>query len=138
MRAGFELLWFCCAGQVGGSASMTHTEAGFLRPTWSLWMDRRRLRRRSRTTQARCSRCLLHWMDFQSSPVCLCDCVVSPQESTTSPSKPTKRSRGTKSLWSSAKPSRSFTNCWTAGGSSGTIFIINAGVCRFVTSENQA
>ena len=123
MRARSELLWFCWAAQVGGSASATHSQVGFLRPTWSLWTDRRRPRRRSRTTQARCSRRFASPDGCWVFAVCRCDLVVSPQVNFTSPSKPTKRSRGTRSRWSSARPSRSFTNCWTAGGSSGTTFI---------------
>lgn len=54
MRAGSELLRFCCCVQVGGSACVSRIEAGLLRPIWSLWMDRRRLRTPIPTTKASC------------------------------------------------------------------------------------
>ncbi|XP_034406736.1 neutrophil cytosol factor 1 isoform X3 [Cyclopterus lumpus] len=91
-------IWSCfineclsCCLQVGGSARESPNGVGSLPPTWSPWTARRRPRKASPTTKEKCS----------------------------SPIKPTRRSRGTRSPWRSGKPSRSFTSCSTAGGSSG-------------------
>ncbi|KAG7232086.1 hypothetical protein INR49_009589 [Caranx melampygus] len=76
---------------VGGFASVSPGEAGYLHPIWSHWTNQRRMRMLSRTMKESCM----------------------------SPPTPTRQSRRTRSHWSSVKPSRSFTSCWMVGGSSG-------------------
>lgn len=58
---------FVSAAQVGGSASVTPNEDGFLHLTWSLWTAQRSQKKLNQTTKASCSPCLLYSTDGYAS-----------------------------------------------------------------------